>query len=113
MPIDKKVILDLLKVGGGDGHTLWDADTDTFKDMPKDFMDSVTHVHKSDGSYKGSIFVNGERVEELRGVHGLGLLWALAREVGADTKKAADKMGRGFQAHELTKAIREKLRGEA
>jgi hypothetical protein len=113
MPIDKKVILDLLEVIGGDGHTIWDADADCFKEMPKDLMDRMTVVHKSDGTHKGSIFVGGKLVEELRGVNGLRLLWALASTVGADTKKAADKMGRGFQAHELTVAIKQKLREEA
>ena len=111
MSIDKKVILDLLEAIGGDGHTLWDADADCFKEMPKDFMEGVTQVHKSDGTAKGSIWRDGELVEEMHAVYGLQLLWKLANEVGADMDKHDRLMGRGFRARALTEAIREKLGG--
>ena len=109
MNIDKQAILDLLKVIGGNGHTLYDAADEIFQGMPKELMDAVTQTHKSDGTAKGSIWRNGEMVPEMHAVYGLDLLWRLASEVGADTKLAAQKMGRGFQAQELTKALREKL----
>jgi hypothetical protein len=111
MDIDKKVILNLLDEIGGDGHTLWGADADFFKGVPKEIMDSVTHTHKSDGTGKGSIFVNGEVVEELHGVYGLDILWRLAKETGSDTTHAGGMFGRGSQARALTQAIREKLGG--
>ncbi len=113
MSIDKKVILDLLKVIGGDGHTLYDAADEVFKDIPKDILESVTRVHKSDGTGKGSIWKDGQLVEEMTAVYGLNLLWKLANEIGADTTKAGQMMGRGFQAQRLTEAIQEKLREEA
>ena len=113
MNIDSQIILDLLKEIGNDGHTLWAADEPFFELMPKGFMESVTQTHKSDGTAKGSIWKNGEMVPELHSVYGLDLLWELAKEVGADTKLAGQKMGRGFQAQELTKALREKLGEEA
>ena len=113
MNIDNQAILDLLKEIGGDGHTLYDADNEIFQAMPKELMDLVTQTHKSDGTPKGTIFKDGQTVEEMRAVYGLDLLWRLATEVEADTKIAARKMGRGFQAQELTKALREKLGEEA
>ena len=113
MSIDKKVILDLLEEIGGDGHTLWDADAGFFKDMPKDFMESVTQVHKSDGTAKGSIWGNEGMVPEMHAVYGLDLLWKLAKEVGANLDRPHGLMGRGFQARALTEAIREKLGEEA
>ena len=113
MSIDKKVILDLLEEIGGDGHTLWDADAGFFKEMPKDFMESVTQVHKSDGTPKGSIWSDGQLVEDMHAVYGLYLLWKLAKEVGANLDRPHGLMGRGFQARALTEAIREKLGEEA
>ena len=113
MNIDNQAILDLLKVIGGDGHTLYDAADEIFQTMPKALMDMVTQTHKSDGTPKGTIFKDGQIVEEMHAVYGLDLLWRLATEVGADTKLAAQKMGRGFQAQELTKALRVKLGEEA
>jgi hypothetical protein len=113
MTIDKQAILDLLKVIGGDGHTLYDAADEAFQAMPKELMDSVTRTHKSDGTAKGSIWKDGQLVEEMHAVYGLQLLWRLASEVGADVTSATQKMGRGFQAQELTKALREKLGEEA
>ena len=109
MNIDNQAILDLLKVIGGDGHTLYDAADEIFQTMPKALMDMVTQTHKSDGTAKGSIWRDGQMVDEMHAVYGLDLLWRLATEVEADTKIAARKMGRGFQAQELTKAIKEKL----
>jgi hypothetical protein len=113
MSIDKKVILDLLKVIGGDGHTLYDAADEIFRGIPKDILESVTRVHKSDGTGKGSIWRDGRVVEEMYAVYGLNLLWKLAREVGANLEKSQGLMGRGFQARALTEAIREKLGEEA
>jgi len=109
MGTDKQVILDLVKYIGGDGHTIYDPREDIFNGVSKELMESVTQTHKSDGSYKGSIFVDGKCVEELYGVHGLELLWKLAINVEADTKVAASKMGRGFQAQALSEAIFNKL----
>mgnify|MGYP003152937129 CR=1 FL=1 len=113
MNIDKQATLDLLKVIGGDGHTLYDAADEIFQGIPKALIDMVTQTHKSDGTAKGSIWRNGQMVDEMHAVYGLDLLWRLATEAEADTKIAARKMGRGFQAQELTKAIKEKLGEEA
>ena len=109
MGIDKKVILDLLEVIGGDGHTLYDAADEIFRGIPKNVLESVTRVHKSDGTGKGSIWRDGRVVEEMYAVYGLNLLWKLAREVGANLERSQGLMGRGFQARALTEAIREKL----
>ena len=107
--LDSKAILTMVDAINGDGHSLYAADADFFAGMPKEIMESVTHTHKSDGTYKGTIFVNGEAVEEMHGVYGLDILWKVANEIGADTSLAGGMVGRGSQARALTQAIREKI----
>lgn len=109
--MDKEVVLNLLDHIGNDGHTIWEADADFFSGMPEEFMGSVTETLKSDGSPKGTIWRDGEAVDEMQGVYGLTLLWRLARLIGADMDKHDQLMGRGFRACALTEAIREKLGG--
>ena len=66
--------------------------------------------HKSDASSpKSTIYSNGYPVESLRGWYTLDVLWSIARGIDADTEDAASKMGRGFQAQALYRAIARRL----
>jgi len=89
------------------GHTIFDTNLvrDRFP-LPKKVWKPILRTHRSDHeSHKSTIFVDSQPVDELMGIYGLSLLWSIADWLGADTKAAASKMGRGFQAAELRAAI--------
>lgn len=71
-------------------------------------MTTVEKSSKSDP--KGQLYDNdGRPVDKIEGVYSLAFSYAIAHNVGADTTEAYSKMGRGFQAQCLTKAIATKL----
>lgn len=73
--------------------------------LPEDGVHNFVRTYKSDGSAKGSIWNNsGEMVKELTGIYGLEFLIKVARELGVEYD---DAMGRGFQARNIQKALRE------
>ena len=93
-----------LKIIGGDGHTIWKASA-LEEILPPEFLAPYIHTHRSDmgGSHKGMIFdENGGVIPELEGINGLSLLHGIAGHLGAE---GTSKMGRGFQAQELTSNI--------
>lgn len=107
---NKGQIKKILETIGGDGHMIWKVEPFVEAGLPQDWIDMNTHVLKSDRSnFKSTIFNEGKVVESVKGIYGLDCLWQIANDIDADTKIASTKIGRGFQAGELTTAIMKKL----
>lgn len=91
----------------GDGHTIF-VDT-YFREMgfADEVVDKFVEVIKSNtDNHKETLFnPKGEVIPELKGVYGLRFLSSIARTLGADTKSADSKLGRGFAAREYGAAI--------
>ena len=96
----KPAIEDLLETIGGDGHTIWKASI--LKSFPEEIQKRFIRIIESDGSYKGSIWNDGEMVDKLEGIYGLSLLGAICQDLGLDYE---GKIGRGFQARAYTDSI--------
>lgn len=86
-----------------DGHTIFKPEAFLDAGLPQAIVDYVTHSHASDGSPKGTIFVDGQPVKELAGVYGLDLLRFLADSLGV---QYASAIGRGFQAQHIQTALK-------
>lgn len=84
-----------------DGHTIWKPSV--LKSFPKALRDRFTHIIKSDGSAKGSIWKDGKMVKETKGVYGLSLLRGLADDLGV--KYDGNVFGRGTEARNISSAI--------
>ncbi|CAN5621281.1 hypothetical protein BH10PLA1_BH10PLA1_17180 [soil metagenome] len=97
---DKEVLL--RAAGLCDGHSIVDPKAFIEAGLPATVVDHVTRTHKSDGSPKGTIFVSGQPVPELRGVYGLDLLRFLADALGVQYRSA---IGRGFEAQNIQSAL--------
>jgi hypothetical protein len=95
----------VVELMGNDGHTIYDTSRLIEAGLHPRIANTFSHTYKSDGSLKGSIESNGVYVDELNGIYGLDVLWSLARYFNEES----DKMGRGFQARELTEKIRKHL----
>jgi hypothetical protein len=87
-----------------DGHSILKPDAFFEVGLHPDVVQYVTSTHRSDGTPKGTIFVQGEPVSELTAVYGLDLLVLIAR--GLDVK-FRHCMGRGFQAQAIQHALRQ------
>tara|TARA_B100001013_G_scaffold331809_1_gene247643 strand:+ start:2643 stop:3002 length:360 start_codon:yes stop_codon:yes gene_type:complete len=101
----------LVKGVGGDGWSI----------LSKNFFEKYLHAseittvveplvksHKSDYSHpKLTIFKEGYPVQSIEGVHALDLLYTIANDLDLSEtlNNASAKMGRGFQAQELTEGI--------
>ena len=81
-----------------DGHTIFKPQEFLDAGLPQAVVDHVTHTYKSDGSPKGTIFIDGQPVKQLAGVYGLDLLRFLAAALGVEY---ADAIGRGSQAQHI------------
>lgn len=92
-----------------DGHSIFHAEGLVAEGLPQEVADFFTREHKSDGSHKGTIFTDEGAVASLRGIYGLELLGLVADALGADTSDAYRKIGRGFRAQSLKKAISEAM----
>lgn len=77
-------------------HALLDAG------LPVDVVEQVTVTHQSDGTSKGTLYVDGQPVEQLTGVHGLDMLEFMASALGVKYRQC---MGRGFQASAIREAL--------
>lgn len=93
----------LLRAAGlCDGHSILDPKAFVEVGLPAAVVEHVTRRYTSDGSPKGTIFVHGEPVPELRGVYGLDLLRFLADALGVTYRSA---IGRGFEAQNIQSAL--------
>ena len=97
----------LLRVAGHcDGHTIFKPELFTESGLPAEVVQHFTRAYKSDGSPKGTIFVDGRPVKELSGVYGLEVLRFIAFALDVEYRQA---MGRGFEAQNILIALRQKL----
>jgi hypothetical protein len=87
-----------------DGHTIFAPEAFLADGLPREIVDHVTRSHGSDGSPKGTIFVEGQPVKELAGVYGLDLLKFLASALAVPYER---KLGRGSQAQAIQSALRQ------
>ena len=84
-----------------DGHSLIDPTHYVGFDVEK-----ITETHKSDFSNpKSTIFTNGVPVEKLEAVYNLDFLRMIVHQLGLECNE--NYMGRGFQAHEYLRKLRE------
>jgi hypothetical protein len=89
-----------------DGHTIFKPEAFTEAGLPAEVTGLFTRKYKSDGSPKGTIFVNGQPVKELTGVYGLDLLRFIASALDVEYRQA---IGRGFEAQNIQTALRQHL----
>ncbi len=100
----------LLKAAGlCDGHCILAPQALLDVGLPAAVVEHVTRTYKSDGSPKGTIFVSGQPVAELRGVYGLDLLRFLAEALDVKYRSA---IGRGFEAQNIQLALNQYFRSK-
>ena len=95
----------ILKAAGRcSGHNILDPKAFLDAGIPEEVTKHLTRTYKSDGSPKGSIFVEGKSVKSLEGIYGLDALrfFASALEL-----KYKDAIGRGFEASNIHVALRQ------
>ncbi|HEY8684787.1 MAG TPA: hypothetical protein VIO57_04195 [Chloroflexota bacterium] len=85
-----------------DGHTIFKPQAFLDAGLPNEIVEHVTRKHGSDGSPKGTIFVDGQPVTALTGVYGLDLLRFLATALNVEYRSA---IGRGFEAQNIQSAL--------
>jgi len=86
-----------------DGHGIIDPTALIEAGLPAEAVSYFTETLKSDGTPKGTIFVDGQPVDSLIGAYGLRLLEAIA---GALDVTYPSFMGRGYQARAIQSALR-------
>jgi hypothetical protein len=97
----------VLKAAGlCDGHSIIDPQAFLDAGLPFDVVRHATTTHRSDGSPKGTLYVQGQPVESLDGVYGLDMLELLAGALGV---KYPSCLGRGFQASAIREVLRRHL----
>ena len=89
-----------------DGHSILTPEALLEAGLPADFVRHLTATHRSDGTPKGTLFVQGQAVAELRGVYGLHALRFLAGALGLEYRRA---LGRGSEANNIRRALRSRL----
>ena len=107
---NKKSIATYIEEIGANGHSIFIAESIVAMGFDRQFVSQFIKKHTSGKSYKETIFNENGKIKEIFGVYGLDFLYAIANDCNADTSDARKKMGRGFQAQELVKAIKEKLK---
>jgi acyl CoA:acetate/3-ketoacid CoA transferase len=85
-----------------DGHGILKPEAFVDAGLPAAVIHHLTRTYKSDGSPKGTIFVQGEPVKELSGVYGLDMLRFLASALGVEYAPA---LGRGLEARRIQAAL--------
>ena len=86
----------------GDGWTIYGAEYLINKGIPGDVVRSCIATHRSDGTPKGTISLNGQVVESMVGVYSLTILERICRDLGLEV---AGYFGRGSQAQANAEAI--------
>lgn len=89
-----------------DGHGILDPRKLIEAGLPVEAVAYFTETLKSDGTPKGTIFVDGKPVDSLDGVYGLRLLEAIAMALNVTYPSF---MGRGYQARVIQAALRSHL----
>ena len=105
--LQKTELLAIVDIIDGDGHTIFGA-ADFEHLLPADLLARFTRTIKSDrSSPKSTIFgPGGQVVAQVRGVYGLTLLAGIADALGLPP---STMLGRGSEARDLTRRIREAL----
>ena len=85
-----------------DGHSILKPEALTDAGLPAPVVEHLTVTHRSDGTPKGTIFVDGQPMKELQGVYGLHALRFLASALGVEYR---DAIGRGFEAQNIQAAL--------
>ena len=97
----------IISICGGDGHGVYAPETFKTAGVNERWVDLMTSVYKSDGSYKGSLWDgDGNMVAEQTGVDSESLLIATAEMLGMEGNWRWQN-GRGFRAQSATKALYE------
>jgi hypothetical protein len=106
--LPKETILKALDYINGDGHSLYAPVAFTELGIPRNIVRHYTRVYSSDiRNPKEMMFdQRGRFVSHMKGIYGLDILRALANDLNAPDSSA---LGRGFEARELTKNIKDKL----
>jgi hypothetical protein len=86
------------------GHNILDPKVFSDAGIPAQVVTFLTRTYKSDGSPKGSIFVQGQAVKSLVGIYGLDALRFFASALDLKYK---DAIGRGFEASNIHVALRQ------
>lgn len=86
-----------------DGHGIIDPRKLIEAGLPEQAVNYFTETLRSDGTHKGTIFVDGQPVDSLTGVYGLRLLEAIAAALDVTYPSF---MGRGYQARAIQSALR-------
>lgn len=95
----------ILRIAGRcDGHTILKPQSLVDAGLHSGVVKFITHTHQSDGTPKGTLFVDGRPVQELTGVYGLDLLRLLANALNVSYRSA---LGRGFEAQNIQSALRQ------
>ena len=98
-----QTVLDVIDFLGGDGHGLYDPSFLTERGVPEVLVNRVTTVHKSDGTYKGSIFdAEGKVITQTRAAYSLDVYRTINRDLGLPGSTMG---GRGFEARQLHEQI--------
>lgn len=93
----------VLSIFANDGHTIYSTGYLINNNCPTPVIKQFSMRQVSDrADPKSTISINDQPVDEMYGVYGLSVLWSLAHYYNITT----DKMGRGFQAQDLTTKLR-------
>ena len=103
----KEAVEKYMEEWGGDGHTIILAQSLVEMGFTRDFVARFARNHRSGEGCKATIYdtKTGNPFKSCYGVYSLDFSYAIAKDIGADMDGARKKMGRGFQAQELAKAI--------
>jgi len=72
--------------------------------FPAEFIHDLFTVHESSSRYIYQF--EGKPVSKLVGITHASLIWAIAKEIGADTSVAANFTGEGFRVDAIVREIR-------
>jgi len=102
-----EAIKNFLQDFGGNGHSILIPETLVKMGFDVNFVYPMIFVVNAGTHPKEMLYDNnGNSVKEIEGVYALSFAYAIANNIGVDTTKAQEKMGRGSQAGELAYAIR-------
>tara|TARA_A100000172_G_scaffold81010_1_gene72391 strand:- start:2078 stop:2464 length:387 start_codon:yes stop_codon:yes gene_type:complete len=115
VPITKEEVIDILsKVPPEqyrdkfmDAWSIFKPEAFTNMGFSEDWVSQFVRKHKSDGTYKGNITVNGKVVKHLVGIESRDVAFRIADVLGLEeaVDEALDKYGRGSQLETLAYPI--------